>query len=125
MEKTSKGDFIIKKEDLAATEGYVVDIVPSDVKPAVKELSLPKVEALGGSQTHLGFVLRELGFELVTGDSNVIVGTSGNSSVRAAIEEGKSYVGIGASALNFVRSNNLITGFNYRSTGYEGLLNVK
>lgn len=124
-ENYNKGDFIIKKEDLAATEGYIINIVPSDVKPEVKDLTLPKVEAIGGSQTQLGFALRELGFELVTDDSNVIVGTSGNSSVRAAIEGGKSYIGIGASALNFARSNNLITGLNYRSTGYEGLLNCE
>lgn len=116
-----KGDYIINAADLSATEDYFLDIVSCNENLATKALTLPKVQAVGSTQ--MLFALRELGFEIVNDDSNVIVGTSGNAAVKAAIDEGKSYVGVGVSALSFARSNNLINGFNYGSTGYEGLLN--
>jgi murein tripeptide amidase MpaA len=123
----NKGDFIVSTKDLQALgSDYYFEATSLGTSNAIKtvQLKLPKVAVTGSSQ--LAFSVKELGFELVSqADADIIVSDSGtfNSNNLA----GKSFVGIGVSALNAVKNSGALPGFDFARTsnGHEGLLKAK
>jgi hypothetical protein len=72
-------------------------------------------------------VLKELGFNVVAAkESDIIVDDQGKAA-KEDITAGKSYIGIGGKALDFVKNSALLPGFDYRKTdfGHEGLLRTQ
>ncbi|KYG58453.1 M14 family metallopeptidase [Planococcus maritimus] len=122
--KAEAGDFVVATNDLRpyADDYYFETQVFGNGKNADTEmLEQPSVAATGSAQ--LDFSLRELGFELTdAAEADVIVSDSG--SFNAAQVSGKTFVGIGAPALNAVSKSGLLPGFAYASTGsrHEGLV---
>jgi hypothetical protein len=122
--RVNKGDFIVSTKDLQAYgKDYYFEAKSLGTSNAVKteKLSQPKVAVTGSSQ--LRFSVKELGFNLVDpADADVIVSDSGTLNVNNL--SGKSYVGIGANALNAVKNSGALAGFDFARTriGHEGLL---
>ncbi|AUD13119.1 X-prolyl-dipeptidyl aminopeptidase [Planococcus sp. MB-3u-03] len=122
--KAEAGDFVVATNDLRAyaDDYYFETQVFGNGKNAETEvLEQPSVAATGSAQ--LNFSLRQLGFELTdAADADVIVSDGG--SFNAAQVTGKTFVGIGAPALNAVSKSGLLPGFAYTSTGsrHEGLV---
>ncbi len=122
--KAEAGDFVVATNDLRpyADDYYFETQVFGNGKNADKEvLEQPSVAATGSAQ--LNFSLRQLGFELTdAAGADVIVSDSG--SFNAAQVTGKTFVGIGAPALNAVSKSGLLPGFAYKSTrgSHEGLV---
>lgn len=122
--KAEAGDFVVATNDLRAyaDDYYFETQVFGNGKNAETEvLEQPSVAATGSAQ--LDFSLRELGFELTdAAEADVIVSDGG--SFNAAQVTGKTFVGIGAPALNAVSKSGLLPGFAYKSTGsrHEGLV---
>ncbi|PLT28752.1 M14 family metallopeptidase [Peribacillus deserti] len=123
----SVGDFIVKKNVLALVQNkYYLDVTGYDLKGKTKKLVKTKVFNTGSGQTK--FVLNSLGFTLVNDaeSADVIVDDAGTAD-KAVIAKGKDYIGIGYSALNFVKKSELLPGFNFATTtgsraSHEGLL---
>ncbi|WP_082692856.1 M14 family zinc carboxypeptidase [Bacillus sp. FJAT-29814] len=119
----NKGDFIVNTTDLQKYgKNYYFEAKQLGTSNPVKRelLKMPKVAVSGSSQ--LNFSLKELGFELVTSaEADIIISDSG-SFVPSAIA-GKSFVGIGSSAMRAVKSSGVLPGFDYAATanGHEGL----
>ena len=122
--KAEAGDFVVATNDLRpyADDFYFETQVFGNGKNADTEmLEQPSVAATGSAQ--LDFSLRELGFELTdAAEADVIVSDSG--SFDATQVTGKTFVGIGAPALNAVSKSGLLPGLAYTSTGsrHEGLV---
>lgn len=122
--KAEAGDFVVATNDLRpyADDYYFETQVFGNGKNAETEvLEQPSVAATGSAQ--LNFSLRQLGFELTdAAGADVIVSDSG--SFNAAQITGKTFVGIGAPALNAVSRSGLLPGFAYKSTrgSHEGLV---
>ena len=122
--KAEAGDFVVATNDLRpyADDYYFETQVFGNGKNAETEvLEQPSVAATGSAQ--LNFSLRQLGFELTDASgADVIVSDSG--SFNAAQVTGKTFVGIGAPALNAVSRSGLLPGFAYNSTrgSHEGLV---
>ncbi|WP_158555764.1 M14 family metallopeptidase [Peribacillus glennii] len=123
----SIGDFVLKKADLALVQNkYYLDVTTYDRKGKTKKLVQPKVFNAGSGQTK--FVLGQLGFTIENdlAKADVIVDDSGLGD-KEAISAGKPYVGIGYSALDFVKKSNLLPGFDVATTTgsrayHEGLV---
>ncbi|HWQ29345.1 MAG TPA: M20/M25/M40 family metallo-hydrolase [Negativicutes bacterium] len=122
----SKGDYLVSREDLTMiTDEYLLDVSAYYGNAQKVALEKPMVAAVSATG-HLAYALEELGFEL-TGDTeagNIIV-TDSSADVGAEIEEGMPYVGIGGSAMRFVRDILGVEGFDYISSGYEALMRGK
>lgn len=122
----SKGDYLVFREDLAMIgDGYLLDV--SDYFGNAQKVALKKpIVAAVSASGHLAYALEELGFELTsdTEAGNIIV-TDSNADVGTEIEEGMPYVGIGGSAMRFVRDTLGVEGFDYISSGYEALMRGK
>ncbi|MFS0723031.1 M20/M25/M40 family metallo-hydrolase [Paenibacillus sp. 1P07SE] len=114
------GDFVVRAEDLqeVVTDLYLELELFSGEEPQGKELEALKVAATGVP----AYVLKSLGFEVVSNQSqaDVLVNTSGSTTL---IDQGKPYVGFGRTAMNTVRTANLIPGFEFATTrsSHEGL----
>jgi hypothetical protein len=122
-----KGDFIVRTSDLHAFgSNYYFEAKPLDLPYLIKTklLKLPKVAVLGASE--LKYAVKELGFELVK-QENADVIVSDSSSLLVSNLSGKSYIGMGVSALTAVENKGLLAGFNfdYTKNGHEGLVKVK
>ncbi|MEH7342341.1 M14 family zinc carboxypeptidase [Bacillus sp. JJ1532] len=119
----SKGDFIVSTKDLQQYgKNYYFEAKPVGNSNQVKteQLSQPRVAATGSSQ--LNFTLKELGFNLVNPEeADVIVSYGG--AINGDMLSGKSYVGIGVTAMNAVKNSGLLPGFDFGRTenGHEGL----
>jgi hypothetical protein len=114
------GDFLVSKANLATIASkYYLDVVPfaADGDKAGKLL---KSELLAASGVP-SFVLKELGFEVTTvaADANILVNTFNANLINA----GKPYIGFGRAAMNSFKNANIVTGFNFATTGnsHEGL----
>jgi hypothetical protein len=120
----NKGDFIVSTRDLQALgSDYYFEAKSLGTSNAIKteKLTQPKVAVTGSSQ--LRFSVKELGFNLVDpAEADVIVSDSGTFNANSL--SGKSYVGIGVSALNAVRNSGALPGFDfdYTRNGHEGLV---
>jgi hypothetical protein len=118
------GDFIVSEMDLQEIRtDFLLDVTSFDNSVNVKKLEQAKVFATGSKESK--YVLQQLGFNLVNDikESNIIVDDSGKADT-STIKAGKPYIGLGANALNFVKTNNLLPEFDYGVVGkyYEGLL---
>lgn len=122
--KAEAGDFVVATNDLRAyADDYYFEtqVFGNGKNVETEVLEQPSVAATGSAQ--LNFSLRELGFELTdAAGADVIVSDSG--SFNAAQITGKTFVGIGAPALNAVSRSGLLPGFAYKSTrgSHEGLV---
>ncbi|WP_240733094.1 M14 family metallopeptidase [Jeotgalibacillus sp. S-D1] len=122
--KAEKGDYIVSSKDLRSYNNeYYFDSVSAGNGKNLKTsiLTQPQVAATGSAQ--LKFSLKELGFELVDQkEADVIVSDGGALNQQEL--EGKSYIGIGANALNAVQNSGLLSGFNFNYTrsNHEGLV---
>ncbi|MFA1821517.1 M14 family metallopeptidase [Virgibacillus oceani] len=120
----NKGDFIVSTDALQQyVSGYYFDAVPLDTSSQLQTelVRQPKVAVSGSAQ--LAFSLRDLGFDLVDqADADVIISDSRNFDLDSL--SGKSYVGIGSSALSGVQNSGALPGFSFDSTrnGHEGLV---
>ncbi|NBD24471.1 M20/M25/M40 family metallo-hydrolase [Paenibacillus glycinis] len=116
-----KGDFLVSYANLKTVmDKYLLDVVPFEESGSKegKVLKPIKVAATGVP----AFVLNSLGFD-VTGsaaEGDVLVNTSNSNSYISA---GTPYIGFGRSVMNSLKSSNLLTGFNFATTGnaHEGL----
>jgi hypothetical protein len=120
----SKGDYVIKRNDLLAIkDSYYLEVVALDRKANVEELpTAPKVAVAGSGVSR--FVLQQLGFEITSVEvADVIVDDSGRFDA-ANVLAGKSYIGIGGRALSSVQQSSLLEGFSFERTNFyhEGLL---
>lgn len=122
----SKGDYLASRKDLAMiADKYLLEVSAyygNAQKVALKKPIIAAVSASG----HLTYALSELGFE-ITSDAeggNIIV-TDSSRDVSSEIEAGVPYVGIGGSAMSFVKYTLGIEGFDYISSGYEALMRGK
>ncbi|MEW9050122.1 MAG: M14 family zinc carboxypeptidase [Neobacillus sp.] len=119
----TKGDFIVSTKDLQLFgQNYYFEAEPLGTSNNVKteQLKLPKVAVTGSAQ--LAFSLRDLGFELVSQtEADVIVSDGGSFSPSNV--SGKSFIGIGVSAMNAVKISKALPGFDFNRTqnGHEGL----
>ncbi|PLS16158.1 X-prolyl-dipeptidyl aminopeptidase [Bacillus sp. M6-12] len=121
------GDFVIDKADLAKIQNkYYLSVTAYDKKGKTKKLVQPKIFNAGSGQSK--FVLKELGFTLVdsSAKANVIVDDAGTAD-KAEISAGKDYIGLGYSALDFVKKSSLLPGFDVATTTgsrayHEGLV---
>ncbi len=126
-----RGDFVVSAEALEGLlEEHLLHVLPFDGGARVEPLQQPRVAVAGvgtvPAQTR--FVLEhQLGFDIVDPeDAHIIVDKSG-SAERTWIDEGKSYIGIGGSALEWVEENMpelVAAGFSWESTGsaHEGVV---
>jgi murein tripeptide amidase MpaA len=117
-----KGDFVVNKKDiLPFANTFVFEALPlqSDMNFKTKLLVEPKVAGIGSSQ--LTFSLKELGFQLVEEKDAKVVISDNKLPEKLA---GKTFVGIGDSALKAVKEAKLLDGFDYSITksGHEGLI---
>ena len=118
------GDYVVATNDLRAyADDYYFEAhsFGNGKNAAVEVLEQPEVAATGSAQ--LNFSLRQLGFELVKpADADVIV--SDTNSFNAQQTAGKTFVGIGAPALNAVSKSGVLPGFAFGNTGarHEGLV---
>jgi murein tripeptide amidase MpaA len=118
------GDYIVSETDLQEIrKDFLLDVTSFDNSVNVKKLEQTKVFSSGSKEST--YVLQQLGFKLVNDikESNIIVDDSGKADT-STIKAGKPYIGLGANALNFVKTNNLLPEFDYGVVGkyYEGLL---
>ncbi|MEH7226729.1 M14 family zinc carboxypeptidase [Bacillus sp. JJ1566] len=119
----NRGDFIVNTKDLQTYgKNYYFEAKAEGTTNHIKteQLRLPKVAVTGSNQ--LNFSIRELGFNLVPQlEADVII--SDSSSFNPNNIKGKTYVGIGYSALNAVRNSGALPGFGVTRTagGHEGL----
>jgi hypothetical protein len=119
----NKGDFIVNTADLKKYgKDYYFEAKQLGTSNPVKRevLKKPKVAVTGSSQ--LNFSIRELGFDLVpSAEADIIISDSGSFNPSAIA--GKSYVGIGYSALRAVKNSGTLPGFDvdYTANGHEGL----
>ncbi|MFJ7727551.1 M14 family metallopeptidase [Neobacillus sp. NPDC097160] len=123
----TKGDIIVSTNDLQGFENnYYFEAKPLEPSNPIKteKLKLPKVAVLGSSS--LKFTVKELGFNIVD-QANADVIVSDSSSFNSRTLAGKSYVGIGLSALTAVKNNGLLPGYNFVFTrnGHEGLVKAE
>jgi|GEM_PF-201302 len=118
-----KGDYLVSREAVETIrEDHLLEVVP--YKGDTRKAALVKPRVAAPSATgHLTFALKELGFDISgnTSAANIIV-TDANANVSAEIDSGKPYVGIGGSAMRFVRNTLGLEGFDYMSSGYEALM---
>ncbi|MGD7006856.1 M14 family metallopeptidase [Metabacillus sp. 84] len=121
------GDFLVLTKDLdAIRKKYYLETTPYTGTGSKKPLKQPKVFAAGSAASK--YVLRQLGFESAASEAeaDVIVDDAGLGN-KTLIQNGKPYIGIGSSSLNFVEKENLLPGFDYSTTTgsrayHEGLL---
>ncbi|WP_066388448.1 M14 family metallopeptidase [Neobacillus mesonae] len=119
----NRGDFIVSTKDLQVYgKNYYFEAKPLGTTNQLKteQLRKPKVTVTGSSQ--LNFSLRELGFDLVSqAEADVII--SDSASFNPSSISGKTFLGIGNSALRAVKSSGALPGFDYKATanGHEGL----
>ncbi|MFC0559224.1 M14 family metallopeptidase [Halalkalibacter alkalisediminis] len=123
-ERVNKGDFIVETKDLRSYENtYYFETLPLGNGQNVKthKQSQPKVAVTGSAQ--LNFSLRELGFNLVD-QNNADVIVSDGASFNEGNVTGKTFIGMGRSALNAVKNSGILAGYNYDFTrsDHEGLL---
>ncbi|WP_047152082.1 M14 family metallopeptidase [Aneurinibacillus tyrosinisolvens] len=124
------GDYLVAKKDLESIKNdFYLDVAAFDNGAKTKGLTRPKVANVGSASTK--FVLEQLGFDVVKDvkDATVIVDDAGNVA-KEEIAKGKSYIGIGTSALEGVKKGNILPGFDYSQTAgsradHEGLLRAK
>lgn len=122
--RAEQGDYLVSTQDLRAyADDYYfnTEALGNGQSAASSEITQPKVAASGSSQ--LRFSLRQLGFQLTdAAEADVVV--SDGSSFNAEQLAGKDYIGIGIFALNAVRNNRVLPGFNwdYTGTSHEGLV---
>ncbi|RNA69983.1 M14 family metallopeptidase [Alteribacter keqinensis] len=125
--RVEKGDYLVSTQDLRKYEDeYYFSSEPlgNGQNVASDVLSKPKVAVTGSAQ--LRYSMEELGFELVNqSEADVIV--SDSSSFNRNQVAGKSYIGIGVSALSGVRNSGMLPGFNFDFTrvGHEGLVKAE
>lgn len=117
-----KGDFVILTNELIPyANKYYFKAIPLKNEVETKWIKQPNVVHYGSGQ--LRFTLNELGFNLVEqADANVIV--SDTSIFNEENFAGKSYIGIGRTALNAVKTAKVLGDFDWGGTrnGHEGLL---
>lgn len=118
------GDYVVATNDLRAyADDYYFETQSfgNGKNAAVDVLEQPSVAVTGSSQ--LNFSLRQLGFNLVK-PANADVIVSDGSTFDAQQVSGKTYVGIGAPALNAVSKSGVLPGFAFGNTGarHEGLV---
>ncbi|MEH7238013.1 M14 family metallopeptidase [Bacillus sp. JJ1562] len=119
----NRGDFIVNTKDLQTYgKNYYFEAKAEGTTNHIKteQLRLPKVAVAGSNQ--LNFSIRELGFNLVPqAEADVII--SDSSGFNPIDIKGKTYVGIGYSALNAVKRSGALPGFDVTRTagGHEGL----
>lgn len=117
-----KGDFVILTQDLLVyVSKYYFKAIPLMSKTETKWISKPKVAHSGSGQ--LRFSLHELGFDLVDQENAEVI-VSDSTALNVDNLAGKSYVGLGRSAMTAIRNANLLEGFAFGGTrnGHEGLL---
>lgn len=124
------GDFVVSKKDLQSIKGkYYLETIEAEAGVEAQELTQPKVASVGSGASR--FVLEQLGFELTAiEDSTVIVDDAGRVSadeIEHEIEDGKDYIGIGGSALEFIKDAKLLRGFDFDATdlSHEGVLRTE
>jgi len=121
------GDYVVATNDLRAyADDYYFEAQSfgNGKNAAVEVLEQPRVAATGSAQ--LNFSLRQLGFELVEpAEADVIV--SDASAFDAQQLSGKTFVGIGAPALEAVSKSGVLPGFAFGNTGarHEGLVKAE
>ncbi|MTH53751.1 X-prolyl-dipeptidyl aminopeptidase [Bacillus mangrovi] len=121
------GDYAVSSEDLSSIKkAYYLETVPYNKKVKTVKLQQPKIYSTGSAASK--YVLKELGFAFAPSEeeADVVVDDAGLAK-KALIQEGKPYIGIGSSALNFIEKENLLPGFDYSTTtgsraSHEGLL---
>jgi hypothetical protein len=119
----SKGDYVVSAKDLSmAAKDYYLEAAAHHGNPPTITLTKPIVAAPSATG-HLTFALEELGFDIAdnTSEGNVIV-TDSNTNVKSYVEAGKPYIGIGGSAMRFIKDTLKLEGFNYLNSGYEALM---
>ncbi|WP_164215191.1 M14 family zinc carboxypeptidase [Virgibacillus sp. YIM 98842] len=120
----NKGDFIVSTADLLRYGNdyyFEASALDSSTRLKTEVLIQPKAAINGSGQ--LAFSLRDLGFDLVDqAEADVVVSDSRNFNLDSL--SGKSFVGIGVSALNAVNNSGALPGFSFGSTrnGHEGLV---
>ncbi|WP_176483709.1 M14 family metallopeptidase [Bacillus sp. FJAT-45066] len=123
----NKGDFIVNSADLLPYVNVFYFEATSLVNTKnmkTNKLSKPNVAVTGSAQ--LLYSVKELGFNVVdVASSDVVV--SDNNSFNVNNIAGKSYIGIGRSALLAVQKNGLLPGYSYGFTNgtHEGLVHAK
>lgn len=121
------GDFIVNTDDLKPYEGdYYFESKPLDTSKQLKveQLNQPKVAFDGSSQ--MEFSLKELGFNVVDQEDASVVVSDGRGFNLDNLS-GKSFVGIGTTALNTVKNSGVLPEFNFKNTGrsHEGSFKTK
>ncbi|QHI71796.1 S-layer homology domain-containing protein [Aminipila terrae] len=123
----NKGDFIVLKDDLQSVRNkYFLELEPLKEKAIVKKIKEPKVYESGNE---LGYVLKELAFNLVDSYDNadIIADETGKELTEAMenkIKAGTSYVGVGGYGVYAMADSGLLPGLEIGSNGdsYEGVL---
>jgi len=123
-DSVNKGDFIVSTDALQQYgSDYYFEAAPLNASSQLKtELVVqPKVAVSGSAQ--LAFSLRDLGFDLVDEDEAEVI-ISDSSSFNLDSLSGKSFVGIGTSALSAVENSGALPDFSFDNTrnGHEGLI---
>ncbi|HHD2754282.1 TPA: M14 family metallopeptidase [Clostridium perfringens] len=121
----SKGDFLVEVNDLKKLcNEYYLEVEKANEEIKSETLEKPKVANIGSAEST--WILKELGFELVSvDDATIIVDDYGNATLDY-LNKDKDYLGIGMWSLDAVKSSNIIPEFDYDTTdpyGYhEGLV---
>jgi len=124
----NKGDFVVAKKDIETIKDkYLLELEPYTGNATLKVLKQPNIAAIGNE---LVYVLeQQLGFNLVSSyeEANVIVDASSSSlstAIKAQIQDGKSYVGIGGNPIYAFERSGLLPGLKRGRTGssHEGVL---
>ncbi|MFD1030196.1 M14 family metallopeptidase [Metaplanococcus flavidus] len=118
------GDYVVATNDLRAyADDYYFEtqVFGNGKNVETEVLKQPSVAATGSAQ--LNFSLSQLGFELTDSAEADVIVSDGNSFAAEQVT-GKTFIGIGAPALNAVSESGLLSGFAFESTGgrHEGLV---
>lgn len=133
-----KGDYVVDRKGLEAID--YSDLLVYDVEvdaPIVnmEQIKEPSIKILG-STAHSKYIMDLLEFDgdyqYISGayaispdTTDVIVGFNSNTDVDSYVNGGIGYIGIGTSALSFVKTSGLLPGFDYSRPGAsynEGLI---
>ncbi len=129
-DKYDVGDYVVSNSDLDNIKSkYSLNAVAMDKDLKTKDLKKVKVYALKFSSSsaqgqvteETGFVLNQMGFDVVSDikDADIVVDSTGSaykdSDMKAYIESGKPYIAIGGNALNFINDSKLIQGLEIKT----------
>ena len=123
----NKGDFIVNTLDLLPYANvFYFEASPLVNTKNIKtnKLTKPNVAVTGSAQ--LLYSIKELGFDVVDIASSHIV-VSDNNVFNVNNLSGKTYIGMGRTALHAVQNNGILPGYSYGFTSgsHEGLVHTK